>query len=163
MRDIVIASPVGVRGTLQLLHRERERLLRRFSPGWLAKAEALQERWAEPVLPELSDPYVCREAGKAGIYAALWELAEQEGCGLKVQLRKIPILQETIEICNELEADPYRMDSGSCYLFFCEGGMHFADRLREAGFPYATVAGYTTGERKRLLLYGDNERYLTRQ
>ena len=34
-----------------------------------------------------------------GIFGALWELAEASGVGLEIELKKIPIRQETVEIC----------------------------------------------------------------
>ena len=70
------------------------------------------------------------------------------------------ILQETIAICNELEADPYRMDCGG--LLFCNEGLRLCAELKGSGCGYATAVGYTTKDRKRLLYYDETERFLTR-
>lgn len=36
---------------------------------------------------------------EGGIFGALWEMAEASGVGLEIDLKKIPVRQETIEIC----------------------------------------------------------------
>ncbi|MCR5251913.1 MAG: hypothetical protein K6E50_15065 [Lachnospiraceae bacterium] len=152
MADIVIAYPVALAGTAALLETERERLKERFSESWLdGTAKLLKEELGR--IPE-------EERCSTGIYEALWDRAEQEGCGLRVQLLDIPILQECVEICNELDADPYRLDCAG--LIFCENGLRRCEELKRAGCRHAAAVGYTTDERKRLLYYDDVERFLTR-
>ena len=36
---------------------------------------------------------------EGGIFGALWEMAEASGVGLEIDLKKIPIRQETVEVC----------------------------------------------------------------
>ena len=46
---------------------------------------------------------------EGGIFGALWEMAEASGVGLCVDLKKIPIRQETIEICEFFNLNPYQL------------------------------------------------------
>ena len=39
---------------------------------------------------------------EGGIFGALWEIGEASGTGITADLRKIPIKQETVEICEVL-------------------------------------------------------------
>ena len=43
---------------------------------------------------------------EGGIYGALWELAEASGIGLVIDLKAIPIRQETVEICEYYRLNP---------------------------------------------------------
>lgn len=36
---------------------------------------------------------------EGGIFGALWEMAEASGVGLEIDLKKIPLRQETVEVC----------------------------------------------------------------
>ena len=41
--------------------------------------------------------YAC---GEGGVYTAVWELAENAGLGARIQLKEVPLRQETVEICD---------------------------------------------------------------
>ena len=73
---------------------------------------------------DFSEDYsVCREAeiaiehgaaamqdlSEGGIFGALWEMADGAGIGLDVALKRIPIQQETVEICEFFGVNPYQM------------------------------------------------------
>lgn len=59
---------------------------------------------------------ICHDCSEGGIFAALWELGEMTNCGMTVDLKKIPLCQETIEVCEFLNINPYLMQSGGCLL-----------------------------------------------
>ena len=150
--DVFVCGPVGLGGTLKLLESEAAALEKRYAKSYLRAArERITEAIVKDALPE-GLPVI--EAGEGGIYAALWELAEREGCGLRLDLRAIPILQETVEICNTLDLDPYRIESGGCLLVFANG--------RQA-CEQGTWIGYTTKDKKRILTYDEVERYLKKE
>ncbi|KAB3530024.1 AIR synthase family protein [Alkaliphilus serpentinus] len=48
---------------------------------------------------------------EGGILGALWELAEASSLGIEVDIEAIPIRQETLEICQIMGIDPYRLIS----------------------------------------------------
>jgi hexosaminidase len=97
---------------------------------------------------------------EGGIEAALWELAEEAKAGLRVDLRAIPIRQETVEVFNTLDQDPYILDSFGSWLLFAENGAEVLAQLHGQGETEAAVIGYTTKDRKRILSYSGVERFL---
>ncbi len=99
---------------------------------------------------------------EGGVYAAFWKLAQECRVGLRIRQRDIPLRQETVELANMLDVDPYRMDSGNCFLIFAENGPECLEMLRQQGMREATVVGITTGDKKRLIANGDGERFLTK-
>ena len=158
IQDVVCTSPIGIPGTLRILERERERLLQRYTRSYLQKAEQRMKEGSS----EYAAGYECVEHdGAGGIYAMLWRLAEKAGTGLRVDLKSIPVLQETIEICNTLDIDPYCMESSGA-LYLSGDGQKLCGELHRKGFPCAAVIGRTSADRKRLVLYDDTERFLTR-
>ncbi len=89
--------------------------------------QPLEEIAAAPVpAPEGEDVHCLTPIEEGGVWAALWRLADMADeealyhpCGLRVLQNAIPIRQETIEICELLEQDPYRIPSGG-WLFVTE-------------------------------------------
>ena len=96
---------------------------------------------------------------KGGVFAGLWNMGKFAGVGLKVYLKRIPIKQETVEICNFFDVNPYRMQSeGSC-LLLAENGGRLKSRLWESGI-FSEVIGVTTKNNDRVVINGEEKRYL---
>ncbi len=154
--DIVISGPVGLEGTAGLAEKYRMRLAERYSAAYIRRAEAFRSRECEA--PVDCEALLC---GADGICGTLWRMAEERGCGFRIDLRSIPLMQETVEFCNLLDLDPYRLDSGNCRLFLCKDGAALLWALKEQGFEDAAIVGHTTKDHKKILLYDGIERHLT--
>jgi len=98
---------------------------------------------------------------RGGILAGLWEMAQEAGVGLEVDLRRIPVRQETIEICEFLGENPYELLSGGCLLMTAEDGNALAAALLGEEIP-AVVIGRTTGGNDRVLYNEGRKRYLNK-
>ena len=61
----------------------------------------------EAALAGKSDAIFMTSLSKGGIYKALWDIGEKCGTGLTVELKSIPIKQETVEICEVFDINPY--------------------------------------------------------
>ena len=94
-----------------------------------------------------------------GVLAALWEMGEIAGCGLEADIRRIPIRQETIEICEYLDGNPYQLYGQGALLCACRRPEALCESLREAGWE-AEVIGCLTKQRARILRNGEEIRYL---
>ena len=99
-------------------------------------------------------------AGKGGIFSDIWDLADAAGLGVRIFLDRILIRQETVEICDYLDVNPYLLGSEDTCLFVSQTPMYTASGLRRAGIPAESI-GFFTGDRKRLILYDGKERFLT--
>ena len=96
---------------------------------------------------------------EGGIFGALWELAEESDVGLVIDLKKIPVKQETIEVCEFFDANPYKLLSGGSLLFTTDKGMDLVALLEEQGIA-ATVIGKTIEGNDRILMNEDEKRFL---
>ncbi|MCD8022849.1 MAG: hypothetical protein LUF30_07730 [Lachnospiraceae bacterium] len=88
-------------------------------------------------------------------------MAEPAGVGLEVDLRKIPVQQETIEICEYFDVNPYYLYSAGALLVGTEQAEALIAHLREIGIP-AFVIGRVTDQNDRVIWNGENRRYLDR-
>ena len=108
------------------------------------------------------------EAGATALYAmreggflsGLWKMAEASSVGLEAEFTRIPIRQETIEICEFTGDDPYRIDGCGAALFVTADGGLLSDRLYEAGFEAAVIGRTTTGH-DRVIIHDGEESFLT--
>ena len=96
---------------------------------------------------------------EGGIFGALWEMAESSGIGLTIDLKKIPVRQETIEVCEFFGINPYELISSGSMLMASQDGNQLVQDLERAGIP-AVVVGKATAGNDRVLLNGEEQRFL---
>lgn len=163
-QDIVISKWIGLEGTARLAKQNREKLAGRY-PAYLVEEAAGFERFLS-IIPEAATAMksgVCamHDASEGGIFAALWELAEGAGVGLTIDLKKLPIRQETVEVCECLGSNPYELQSGGCLVMTSEDGLGLVAALAAEGIP-AVVVGKVTDSNDRIILNEDEVRYMDR-
>ena len=99
--------------------------------------------------------------GEGGFLSALWKMAEASEVGLEADFRKVPIRQETIEVCEIFDLNPYKLQADGAVLIGIRGGEALVQRLRNEGFM-AEIIGQTNSGNDRLLYSGGSARYLER-
>lgn len=163
-QDIVVSKWIGLEGTAFLAERCSEMLRARY-PSYLVEEAAGFHRYLS-ILPEAAaavESGVCamHDASEGGIFGALWELAEGAGVGLTVDLRKLPLRQETVEVCEYCNVNPYQLLSGGCLVMTTEDGPGLVDSLTARQIP-AVLVGKVTDRNDRILLNGEEVRYMDR-
>lgn len=145
MMDIIMTGGAGDTGSRFLAEQYRERLLSRLTPSFLNRASAFNAQ------PFPQEGQFCTPIAEGGVFAALWRLAEEAEVGLTVDQQKIPIRQETIEICELLDVSPYLLQSGG-FLYLTESGENVG----------GTVIGRTNSSRDRVVIGLEGKRFLNR-
>lgn len=163
-QDIVISKWIGLEGTAFLAERCSGMLHSRY-PAYLVEEAAGFHRYLS-ILPEAAtavESGVCamHDASEGGIFGALWELAEGSGVGLTIDLKKIPLRQETVEVCECCNVNPYQLLSGGCLVMATEDGPGLVDGLTAIQIP-AVIVGKVTDRNDRILLNGEEVRYMDR-
>lgn len=162
--EIVAAGWVGMEGTLILTADCREKLRERFPESLLARTDLPPEelsvlRAAEIAAEEGADLMVNLSDG--GFMAGLWEVSKKADSGLEIDLKKVPILQETIEITEYFGVNPYLMKSEGCILVISREGNRLADRLMGEGI-FASKIGFLTDTKDKIIRNGEEIRHLDR-
>lgn len=161
-QDIVISKWIGLEGTARIAKCYREELRQRF-PMRMIEDAADYDRYLS-VIPEAATAVksgVCgmHDVSRGGIFAALWEMASGAGVGLHVDFKKLPVRQETIEICEYFALNPYELLSGGCLIMTAQDGEKLVVELTRAGIP-AVIVGKTTDSNDRVLYNGEEKRFL---
>ena len=99
------------------------------------------------------------DVSEGGIYGALWELGECYRVGLEIDLKKIPIRQETVEVCEFFHLNPYKLLSTGSVLIVSKDGDFIVSEIGKAGGT-ASVIGKVTGGNDRVLFCEEEKRFL---
>ena len=99
------------------------------------------------------------DLSEGGIYAALWRLSVKTRRGLRVDMASIPLLQETIELANYYDIDPYKMRSAGSLLAVTADADALVEALEGSGIP-AVKIGELTEDHDKTLINDDEVRYL---
>lgn len=161
-QDIVISKWIGLEGTAILAKCKAEELLGRYPAYLIEEAKGFDKYLS--VIPEAatamkSGVCVMHDASEGGIMAALWELADSSGVGLSIELKKLPIRQETVEVCEFCNVNPYELLSGGCLVMTAEDGEGLVEALNKEGIA-AVVVGKITDSNDRIIYNEEEKRYL---
>ena len=161
-QEIVMSKWIGLEGTAVLADIRNKRLKERYPSKMIDVAAGFGGLIS--VLPEAAGAIksgVCamHAASQGGIFGALWEMAEAAGTGLEIDFKQIPVKQETVEICEELDLNPYRLLSGGALLMAADDGAELVRELGAEGIP-ATVIGCATDSNDRVLVTEGGRRFL---
>lgn len=163
-QDIIITKWIGLEGTADLAARNQEGLLTRY-PAYLVEEAAAFDRYYS-ILPEAatavkSGGCTMHDASEGGIFAGLWEMAEGAGVGLTIDMKKLPLRQETVEVCEYCNVNPYELRSGGSLIIASPEGTAVVEALAAEGIP-AVIVGRFTDSNERLILNEDEIRYMDR-
>ena len=163
--DIVVIKYIAMAGTVIITEDRYDELRTRFSDMYLESAKSILSELSllqvQSILCSEKVDYSYMSAlSEGGINAALWEMADIGGVGLTVQLKSIPIRQETVEVCNYFDINPYELTSSGALLVTCKDGQALIDKLYESGVE-ATIIGRTNSSNDKLIINEDEKRFLT--
>ena len=163
-QDIVMCGFAGWRGALKLAAAHREDIKARFNPSFLEPLFA-DKAWADCDVRAAVKTAAAAGAramyavGDGGVYTALWDMARRDDLGLTVSLQDIPIRQETIEVCDHLDMDPYQILGTGGLLIAADHGQQLREALAGAQIP-AAVIGHFTAAADRVVINHEEKRYL---
>ncbi|MBR6321773.1 MAG: hypothetical protein IKR59_02785 [Lachnospiraceae bacterium] len=160
---LMMTGAAGECGAALMARSYHEKLAGRFSEAFLEgaalDAARLSVRNAAEIL--LKENAVMHDVSEGGVFSALYTFAEGHACGFTADLKKIPVCQETIEICDYLGVNPYELLSTGALLFSVPDGEGTQKKLQESGI-FAEIIGVITEGRRKILLRGEEERFLER-
>ncbi len=159
---IVMCGAAGEEGTILLYHRHREELESRYPKHFLReiptyakdawRADAVEAGWLGGAEFQLA-------CGDGGAFAGLWELGEQLRCGMVIDVPSIPIRQQTIEVCELLDRNPYLLASGNVVLMVTRRPEQLLNTLWQQGYEAEDI-GYLQTAAARELRNGDELRFV---
>ena len=160
--DIVMIGAAGLEGTAVLATENEAELRKRFTGSYIDKAKEYASKLV--IIREAAAAWqhggiAMHDTSKGGVFGALWELAEYLKCGIEINLRSIPIRQETIELCEYFDLNPYFINSLGGLLVVAEDGNGLTKRINDSG-KEAAVIGHTVMGHQKTIINNDEKRYL---
>ena len=163
-QDIVYAGWAGLEGMLRIIGEKEAELRERFTPAFIGQMKAYDSELcglSKIAVADVMGVSVIRQVSRGGILASLWDLAKDTELGLNLDLKKIAVRQETIEVCEHFRLNPYQLASGGSFLLLTENGEALADALNQKGIQ-AAVIGQLTDSNDKIIHNGEDMRYIDR-
>ncbi len=160
--DVVMTKSAGIAGTVWLTENDVEERLSRLPEDMLENAKKFGEALCGQGEAEIAwneNVTAMQHTSQGGLFGDLWNFAEASGVGLVVDLKAIPIRQETIEICEVFNKNPYMIPAGGSFLMGTYHGEELVEKMQAKGFQAAVIGRVLEGK-ERVVMNGDEKRAL---
>ncbi len=160
--SIVVTKWIGLYGSVLIAENRYDELRSRY-PAFIMD-EALGFKRFLSIEDEAKIAYEhgdrCMYAcGEGGLYAGLCTLTRASGVGMTGYYKDIPIRQETVELCEFYDINPYKLRSEGSLIVVTSAPGELMSMYKEAGI-HASVIGYITEHKEQILIYGDEKKHI---
>ena len=169
--DVLITRSVGLRGTAILAREYRSELLSRYPERLVDTAASFDKDMDKhndtsvisDIFTNMNDVYgiaYAKEYTEFGVYEALFQASKELKCGMRIRIKDIPIRQETVEVSEFTEVNPYELYSGLSMVIVAENARALKEYLlKEFNIPSSIVA-YTTPDNDKIISNDEEEGFL---
>ena len=151
--DIIMTKWAGVEGTSIIAHEGEEQLTSYYNSDLIEAAKNFSQYLSVIKDSEIAmkhNVYAMHDITEGGIYGALWEIGAKANLGMIVDQSLIPIRQETVEICEYFDINPYKLiGSGSMVIVTDESSAMLKD-FEEAGIKATVIGQLTKGTHRQI-------------
>lgn len=152
--QIVMTKWAGLEGTAIIANEKETQLKAHFNNEFVERAKTFGEYLSVIKEAKIGMDYgvvAMHDVTEGGVFGALWELAACAGRGFIVDLAKIPIKQETIEICEYFDINPYKLISSGSLLLVTKDGHRLAEALKSNGIEANLIGHFTDNNDKSII------------
>ena len=187
MNEILIIGSIAADTAVSLIENNRDRLKERLSDRFINESfERLscvnnknRAFLADILNSHKSDIDYFYEVSDYGVYGGLWDYAERKsetdiktsdddlkekiqkkGVGIEVSLMDIPIEQETVEVCEVFDINPYVSATRDVYIVSVKSSYEIMEEATRNGI-IASVIGIETSKKDRIVINNGEKKYLT--
>lgn len=161
-QDLIMTKWAALEATVILAKEKEAELCTRYSMEFLEGAQQMLSYLSIAEEAKIAKQFgvtAMHDLTEGGIFGALWEMAAASNVGVEVELKQIPIKQETIEISEFFDLNPYQMLSGGSLLISCDDGMGLVNELGKAGIS-ARLIGKVTNNNDKVVLHEEERRFI---
>ncbi len=146
--DIVMTKWAAVEGT-SILAEDFAARLTALPEDLLSSARAFSKQLS--IVPDSKiavqfGASAMHDVTEGGVLGAAWELGYANRCAVKIDSSKIPVREETREICAVLGLDPLRLIGSGSLLIACENGERLVNALLEQNIPACVIGRAIEGK-----------------
>ena len=161
-QDIVMTKWAGLSGTWLLEKEYHQQFVHKYNPDLTDSIARMKDDFSVSREAALALSYGARtlyDLSEGGVFGGLWEVAVAGKVGLRVDLKKIPLKQETVELCDFVDVNPYQLVSMGSLLIGADNGEQLVRCLHEQGIAAAVIGSFTDSN-DRVIINDDEVRYL---
>jgi len=155
--DIIITKFAGIEGTAIIASDKENELKNKVEKSVLEKAKALINDISVVKEGKIAGEYgvnSMHDITEGGVLGAVWEVTEASGKGAILYKDKIPVLDETIKICQIYNIDPLRLISSGCMIITCKNGSELVKEFESNAIKATIIGQITSSTEKRLFKDG---------
>ncbi len=159
---ILAAKSIALEGAYRIFKEKKDEISAHFGRNFSDFFDLSIEDFSvskEARAASLLNATAMKNVSEHGIFGALWELASAAGCGLKADIKAIPVRQEIIEVCNFYDINPYALKSSGMLLIVCEDADDMIEKLKGEGIE-AVKIGEFTSDNDKVIVNGEDVRYI---
>lgn len=153
--EILICGYPALYGTVLLTQLYEEELAGYF-PGhfilqtleWKEKAEQYKASLEEVAKQLKAKGAYVYPLGEGGLNKAMYQLGKDSGIGFTIFHEDIPVRQESIEVCEFFDLDPWSLFSAGSMLIVSERSRELAEEIKAMEIPVARAGYMTSGKDK---------------
>lgn len=160
--DVVMTGSIAIGGTSIISQKYKDKLLERFSGSFVSNCLKLKEYISvekESEIAVSNGAIAMHSISDGGAFSAIWELVSSVELGITVNIPDIPVWQETIEVSEVFDINPYLLDGTGSMLIVSSNGKKIVEKMESEGIP-AAVIGVITDSKDRIAVNGEEVRYL---
>ena len=147
--SVVIWGAAGYFGVSRLVSTEWDKLRGRFSERFLRECLMDRNSFTAGKIP---GAYLMHDVSYGGVYRALYELSEWSGCGIELCHERIPIRQDTIEISEFFNINPYCLMGVGIMTGLChEEDLELLKASPEYKEGHISIAGVLTEKKEKVV------------
>lgn len=151
--SVIVVKYVSMQATSLIAHAKEKELVRRFHPDIVNAAKNLIKECdagIESGVVKNAAPALIIQMNEGGLFESLWEMAERTRMGFEIDLNKVPIKQETVEICELYSLNPYELNSKGTLLIVTTHERMIFNALENIDVNAAVVGNLTHNKDKIL-------------
>lgn len=160
--EIVVTKWIGLEGTAIIAKEKEEVLLEKYNKDFIHGAADFIKHISvvkEAMIGRQMGVTSMHDVTEGGIFGALWELSEASHVGMEIDLKKIPLKQETVEICEYFNINPYQLISSGVMLMVTDKANALVEELHKNNIPAAVIGRIVKGN-DRVVINEDERRFL---
>lgn len=161
-QEIVMTKWAGLEGTAIIASKKEEELKAKYTSEFISGAIHFIDHISvvkEAMIGRRMGVTSMHDVTEGGIFGALWELGEASHVGMEVDLKKIPLRQETVEICEFYNLNPYQLISSGVMLMVTDKANALVEELKKNNIPAAVIGRILKGN-DRVVINEDEKRFL---
>lgn len=150
-QDVLMTKWAGLEGTAILAKEHEQNLKKKINKDLIESAKNMKGFLSvieESKIAFAFGATALHDATEGGILGAVWEVADCSNTGIEIYKEKIPIKEETKQICEAMGISAYSLISSGTLVITAFEGEKLVEQLKKAGIESSVIGKITEGGKK---------------